>query len=116
MIRRPPRSTLFPYTTLFRSLILDGAAILSSLFLPHAEAAEEGIFIAAKPGAGRQLLQFLAVAPAQDDVIGFQSSPQILRNFRYLQTPFFLPQSFESAQAEILFVRFSFVPGDVCQL
>src|SRR2546430_4951250 len=24
MIRRPPRSTLFPYTTLFRSLIVDG--------------------------------------------------------------------------------------------
>src|SRR2546430_17267318 len=24
MIRRPPRSTLFPYTTLFRSLITDG--------------------------------------------------------------------------------------------
>src|SRR5256712_8567491 len=28
MIRRPPRSTLFPYTTLFRSLeIMDGAGI-----------------------------------------------------------------------------------------
>src|SRR5690349_22003631 len=26
MIRRPPRSTLFPYTTLFRSLIVDVAA------------------------------------------------------------------------------------------
>src|SRR5256885_12688669 len=26
MIRRPPRSTLFPYTTLFRSLRADGAA------------------------------------------------------------------------------------------
>src|SRR3712207_8062952 len=25
MIRRPPRSTLFPYTTLFRSFIVDGA-------------------------------------------------------------------------------------------
>src|SRR2546430_11900372 len=25
MIRRPPRSTLFPYTTLFRSLEFDGA-------------------------------------------------------------------------------------------
>src|SRR3712207_9126397 len=25
MIRRPPRSTLFPYTTLFRSVILPGA-------------------------------------------------------------------------------------------
>src|SRR3712207_7076895 len=24
MIRRPPRSTLFPYTTLFRSLMLEG--------------------------------------------------------------------------------------------
>src|SRR2546425_12954459 len=28
MIRRPPRSTLFPYTTLFRSRQLDRAAIL----------------------------------------------------------------------------------------
>src|SRR2546430_3441948 len=26
MIRRPPRSTLFPYTTLFRSVVLDEAA------------------------------------------------------------------------------------------
>src|SRR5256885_13166784 len=28
MIRRPPRSTLFPYTTLFRSIIIDCAPIL----------------------------------------------------------------------------------------
>src|SRR5256885_2769500 len=28
MIRRPPRSTLFPYTTLFRSLAATAAAIL----------------------------------------------------------------------------------------
>src|SRR3712207_8210345 len=27
MIRRPPRSTLFPYTTLFRSLLLGPAAL-----------------------------------------------------------------------------------------
>src|SRR2546425_3315851 len=27
MIRRPPRSTLFPYTTLFRSVIPDGAVL-----------------------------------------------------------------------------------------
>src|SRR5260221_3763667 len=34
MIRRPPRSTLFPYTTLFRSLPLEGsaAADLAHLF------------------------------------------------------------------------------------
>src|SRR3989441_7229542 len=28
MIRRPPRSTLFPYTTLFRSNIVDGPGFL----------------------------------------------------------------------------------------
>src|SRR3712207_9504389 len=28
MIRRPPRSTLFPYTTLFRSLVRDGDELL----------------------------------------------------------------------------------------
>src|SRR2546422_7829855 len=27
MIRRPPRSTLFPYTTLFRSRVVAGAAV-----------------------------------------------------------------------------------------
>src|SRR2546428_12349660 len=27
MIRRPPRSTLFPYTTLFRSLIIEGTRV-----------------------------------------------------------------------------------------
>src|SRR3712207_8677372 len=27
MIRRPPRSTLFPYTTLFRSLVRDGRPV-----------------------------------------------------------------------------------------
>src|SRR3712207_8473449 len=29
MIRRPPRSTLFPYTTLFRSLTLSGKEMIS---------------------------------------------------------------------------------------
>src|SRR3712207_7044733 len=31
MIRRPPRSTLFPYTTLFRSVRTDGRPVLDSL-------------------------------------------------------------------------------------
>src|SRR2546427_2832383 len=30
MIRRPPRSTLFPYTTLFRSLYMSGNAVLKA--------------------------------------------------------------------------------------
>src|SRR3712207_7314343 len=31
MIRRPPRSTLFPYTTLFRSALVEGGADLHPL-------------------------------------------------------------------------------------
>src|SRR5438270_4723429 len=30
MVRRPPRSTLFPYTTLFRSLAVDGRELFAS--------------------------------------------------------------------------------------
>src|SRR5256885_7228664 len=45
MIRRPPRSTLFPYTTLFRSTIDDAAAIES-----------RGTFVVAvQPEMSRQL-------------------------------------------------------------
>src|SRR5256885_10714044 len=36
MIRRPPRSTLFPYTTLFRSLV-EAHAVLSDLRHVHVE-------------------------------------------------------------------------------
>src|SRR3712207_6954066 len=38
MIRRPPRSTLFPYTTLFRSIICEVACDICffiSAFVPH---------------------------------------------------------------------------------
>src|SRR5258708_23433361 len=32
MIRRPPRSTLFPYTTLFRSRLIDDVALVDHRF------------------------------------------------------------------------------------
>src|SRR3712207_8892617 len=35
MIRRPPRSTLFPYTTLFRSAPVGGAAMRAAPARPH---------------------------------------------------------------------------------
>src|SRR2546430_13261685 len=35
MIRRPPRSTLFPYTTLFRSVAGRGGEWLSDRLAPH---------------------------------------------------------------------------------
>src|SRR2546426_1395460 len=36
MIRRPPRSTLFPYTTLFRSEVFERAGIHVAVFEPFA--------------------------------------------------------------------------------
>src|SRR2546426_8061717 len=36
MIRRPPRSTLFPYTTLFRSLVRHRADVLPQPLAPQA--------------------------------------------------------------------------------
>src|SRR3712207_7789515 len=55
MIRRPPRSTLFPYTTLFRSLITD-------FNYPDVEL-ERGIL----EGAGLELLE--AHCRTEEDVI-----------------------------------------------
>src|SRR3712207_8681796 len=44
MIRRPPRSTLFPYTTLFRSAGADGLILLSDFFNLHGTQATRAIF------------------------------------------------------------------------
>src|SRR2546427_7066072 len=49
MIRRPPRSTLFPYTTLFRSQLLTVVQL--------AEAPERGASRVVPAGAGRPRLQ-----------------------------------------------------------
>src|SRR5258706_11784515 len=50
MIRRPPRSTLFPYTTLFRSMLLQPDKVVTRyilvpllLWIPLAARAERGI-------------------------------------------------------------------------
>src|SRR2546426_5185170 len=53
MIRRPPRSTLFPYTTLFRSRRLDtGAAVPTASFWLDASVGPKGevAFTATEPG------------------------------------------------------------------
>src|SRR3712207_7591246 len=47
MIRRPPRSTLFPYTTLFRSVRPDGYA-----FVHHVSDWDEGVGGAIYPNDG----------------------------------------------------------------
>src|SRR2546422_5257733 len=46
MIRRPPRSTLFPYTTLFRS---DRDALALTAGEPHAALADDGAVALGQP-------------------------------------------------------------------
>src|SRR3712207_7202070 len=59
MIRRPPRSTLFPYTTLFRSALTapdggDATAIVRDLRVPRTEL---GLLVGAALGAAGALMQ-----------------------------------------------------------
>src|SRR3712207_8001311 len=51
MIRRPPRSTLFPYTTLFRSLVQHG----------EPPRARQGALVPARPEGARALLRLVDV-------------------------------------------------------
>src|SRR3712207_6871763 len=61
MIRRPPRSTLFPYTTLFRSPIDPGAELL-----PIANVALSSYgFVVAANGPYRSVQDVLAAARAR---------------------------------------------------
>src|SRR5256884_971977 len=58
MIRRPPRSTLFPYTTLFRSSTATGTTLDSNQ-------------IANLPVNGRDVSDFLEIAPGSINSTGF---------------------------------------------
>src|SRR5256885_10066049 len=64
MIRRPPRSTLFPYTTLFRSKSLEEAAKIRS-----AECETACKIIGAKPASFGQIDGATEVTRAQVDTM-----------------------------------------------
>src|ERR1039458_8777501 len=63
MIRRPPRSTLFPYTTLFRSNLTTSLCGITSLLIGHA-----------KPSAYRNVRNSSPVFSQEFELI-FQPSP-----------------------------------------
>src|SRR3989475_12885422 len=65
MIRRPPRSTLFPYTTLFRSAGVERALMGALARVPADRFASAGAFAEAlaTPGAGRPRARSVAVLP-----------------------------------------------------
>src|SRR2546430_6977639 len=54
MIRRPPRSTLFPYTTLFRSNILESVAQREGQFLNRRRACLADVVAADRNGVDRK--------------------------------------------------------------
>src|SRR3712207_136729 len=79
MIRRPPRSTLFPYTTLFRSLVRSDsttrnrkraaalAATYDSLEARIAELAEQEDLARVRPDLdGNRIMEILDLAPGPD--------------------------------------------------
>src|SRR2546425_6918424 len=53
MIRRPPRSTLFPYTTLFRSKAFDGKPVLAGFTLDVRDG--ETVVIIGYSGTGKSV-------------------------------------------------------------
>src|SRR3712207_8850449 len=57
MIRRPPRSTLFPYTTLFRSRRIDRPSVAQRSFAPCLELPlpESGRRLKLRPSARRRI-------------------------------------------------------------
>src|SRR3712207_8857784 len=63
MIRRPPRSTLFPYTTLFRSVVRQLAAALAGEREQRAEPPVdvEGVVAVGRAGAVRQCVELVLV-------------------------------------------------------
>src|SRR2546422_6983977 len=68
MIRRPPRSTLFPYTTLFRSVVLDGALQLVSLGALPAEDAADAFLVERAP-----VLDYLSAERSEEHTSELQS-------------------------------------------
>src|SRR5260370_5805256 len=74
MIRRPPRSTLFPYTTLFRS----GLALVDELKLQVVGADGHGLRVAFGDNAdaeARQAAEGNAEAVVGGEALGFDSLP-----------------------------------------
>src|SRR2546429_4130797 len=84
MIRRPPRSTLFPYTTLFRS-ILDGQRFCEST---RRTCTHAGI------AAGR------GTAPAQDGYLGDRKSTRLNSSHGYISYAVFCLKKKKSVQSQ----------------
>src|SRR5256884_6150037 len=80
MIRRPPRSTLFPYTTLFRSRVGEGFAPLPVLALIFVEFAQ---LLVIRGGRIIEDIGFdlLDARPAAESLHGVAKEPEVRKYF-----------------------------------
>src|SRR3712207_9295360 len=77
MIRRPPRSTLFPYTTLFRSLDGRARARQNRDAVPRALPAPDRVVARVPHGCGREcVIGALELLKADDVGLRFVEPPQ----------------------------------------
>src|SRR3989442_13540933 len=81
MIRRPPRSTLFPYTTLFRSILLLGihSRVQKSKFSEFCAQVGNGLI---QPG-GREIVAGFEVESLQQFHLRERLFPSLDPNIRY---------------------------------
>src|SRR3712207_7975674 len=88
MIRRPPRSTLFPYTTLFRSTLAGHTAAVSALaFSPDGKTlvscGQDGLLRAWEAGTGQVKYQ-VATAGNWDRALRSEEHTSELQSRQYL--------------------------------
>src|SRR3712207_7376644 len=84
MIRRPPRSTLFPYTTLFRSAEALVYLLHVAWFqVKQAEMSANALYYA-KPAIGDHRLFLLAIAHREEPVFRSEEHTSELQSRQYL--------------------------------
>src|SRR5256884_3493336 len=84
MIRRPPRSTLFPYTTLFRSLVREGFCDLDHLAARDREGAHLGLRVNVDAEALEQGARPAAQLAMTDQSAGDRKSTRLNSSHGYI--------------------------------
>src|SRR5256885_12851392 len=92
MIRRPPRSTLFPYTTLFRSMIrtveLD-AALREAVLSAYAGLGDGDVPVAVRSSATSEDSEAASFAGQQETYLHVRGAQQVVERVRDCWASFF---------------------------
>src|SRR5256884_6196015 len=118
MIRRPPRSTLFPYTTLFRSAAPEELFVNSTpvaISLRHAMVTAERQSRLARLTSGRCPLPSTSPRPAQPPSPSDRKSTRLNSSHGYISYAVFcLKKKDPSPPSAELHTRVRIIPRDAC--